>query len=88
MPSPSNQSTTSPLGNLRRMRRRGDDSTGSGADAVKTSTKAVPNELPEFDLDAEPNPFVIGHMKKIGESFAITLVTVAFPDLRFNVEKD
>ena len=60
---------------------------GSGADAVQTSTKAVPNEQSEFDLDAEPNPLVINHMKKIGDSLAITLFTVAFPDLDFILEK-
>jgi len=58
----------------------GDDSTGSGADAVQTSTKAVPKELPEFDLDADHNSLVIGHMKKIGKSSTLVLCLRAFPN--------
>ncbi len=58
----------------------GDDSTNSGADAVQTSTKAVPKELPEFDLDADHNSLVIGHMKKIGKSSTLVLCLRAFPN--------
>lgn len=66
----------------------GNDSTGSGADAVQTSTKAAPNGVPEFDLDADPNPFVINHMKEIGKSLTLALCCEAFPGWGLIEEQD
>lgn len=66
----------------------GDKSTGPDADAVQTSTKAAPNGLPEFDLDAVPNPFVINHMKEIGKSLTLALCCEAFPGWGLIEEQD
>ena len=67
---------------------KGDNSTGSGADAVKTSTKAVPNGLPKFDSDVDQKSFVITYLRKIKRTAAFTLYCKAFPGLRLVEEHD
>ena len=66
----------------------GNDSTGSGTDAVQTSTKAVPNELSEFVQDADSKSFVITYMRKIKKTAAFNLYEDAFPGCRVIEEQD
>ena len=66
----------------------GDDSTGSGADTVQTSTKAVPTEPSESDPDADSKSSVITYLRKIKKDAAFGLYCEAFPGCRISEEKD
>ena len=66
----------------------GDDSTNSGADAVQTSTKAVPNESLESDPDADSKSSVITYLRKIKKDAAFGLYCEAFPGYSLIEEKD
>jgi len=66
----------------------GDELTGSGADAVQTSTKAVPNESLESDPDADSKSSVITYLRKIKKTAAFSLYCEAFPGLYLVEEHD